>query len=996
MCGAAAGNRHMLRCQLAPAAGLQRAMAKTSRIPDAIPTVPLRQLLALACALAAVLPAAAQGAGQTEPGGALAAIKKDVKMELKAELKIELKTELKGELMEELRTELGAELRTEIREELMAGAARDQTAAVDLQENARAPGERQPQQQPPPPPPPPPPPWKTEEEMEMANSWPWRPCACEASISIIKADMHIMKADHQALKLRADRTESKFADLFAGLLAQEWNAALFEQAIAGERRRAQADSCRGQSLVVRVGEINAACCSGTNDSGHRLLQDETGGSGGSESACDRLPKQCSTTCAPIFIAFREECEEMMEEAAFNMQQVERLYESCLEQVSVDEGSCGAQIGRRILQRVDSSHDTVSNSGATTAMIIPLTIVTNSQTGLLEVLGQTGRRRSLQHGAEAVQEFRCECGSSADISTCIPVCDESIHGFELLLTIDQSDLRVSCKLHFGLYSWAGAVSEGSYFGDDVKLFMSMLVSGAGGRYILKLRVSPNVGTLVTIQLNQEVHISGDRALPSAPRWGTGALEIEEGGSLALDYIALIGGADYSDASARLTVRTGGRLSVVDSQMVPAGAGDSWLQPIPLPCDGATDGMCRGPHAAPVVVEMAASVSLAVPLVCGFWTEDCMALRAGVTVEQRTAGLANNIPWNAHPICFTGDYVTVPDDPHLSTNYSGTWGDFRCDAAEGFTDNTGIQGHGPFGLEQRGTGWYRLPAGKGLPTAPHARIGSCGGWDTGWLTGWSGADRPDKHYSTPADGSLPPPVGHRPAAGLMCFEGPPKLGTCYDTPVTIYALSCGRFALWELPPASICHQLYCMSNDPCESCATAGRCATESWVNTYDEHYELHTDLMTWEDAEAVCQAAGQHLASVQNEGDLKALRKLAVDALTAHGGTIPGSAGIPASASPMGEELIWIGMTGRQNSSGEFEFIWSDGSSQTERFFNYGEPNDRNGEEASCVSQVGFGWNGDSCQRLLPFACETDSGKHKFDPSFPLFHPRREIFDRPPP
>ena len=36
---------------------------------------------------------------------------------------------------------------------------------------------------------------------------------------------------------------------------------------------------------------------------------------------------------------------------------------------------------------------------------------------------------------------------------------------------------SCKLHAGLYSWAGAVSEDSYFGDDDELFISMIVSGA---------------------------------------------------------------------------------------------------------------------------------------------------------------------------------------------------------------------------------------------------------------------------------------------------------------------------------------------------------------------------------------------------------------------------------------------------------------------------------------------------------------------------------------
>ena len=153
----------------------------------------------------------------------------------------------------------------------------------------------------------------------------------------------------------------------------------------------------------------------------------------------------------------------MEAAGFDMRQVEVLHESCMEQESVDQGSCAAQIGRRVLQRLDGAAETADTAtGAMNAMIIPLTIITDERTGMLMVLGQTGRR-SLQGGAQTLQEFRCECGSGTDISECIPICGEDIHGFELLLTIDESDIRVSCKLHLGLYSWAGAVSEGSYFG-----------------------------------------------------------------------------------------------------------------------------------------------------------------------------------------------------------------------------------------------------------------------------------------------------------------------------------------------------------------------------------------------------------------------------------------------------------------------------------------------------------------------------------------------------
>eukprot|EP01051_Picozoa_sp_SAG22_P013402 SAG22_NODE_1497_length_4292_cov_4.207966_2_plen_826_part_00 len=592
----------------------------------------------------------------------------------------------------------------------------------------------------------------------------------------------------------------------------------------------------------------------------------------------------------------------MEEAGFDMQQVERLHESCLEQVSVDTGTCG----RRILQRMDGSAGAAG--GAMNAMIIPLTIVTNGDTGMLEVLSQNGRR-SLQAGAEVLQQFRCECGTGTDISACLPLCEEEVHGFELLLTIDQTDVRVSCKLHAGLYSWAGAVSEGSYFGDDAELFVSTLVSGAAGRYILKLRVSADVGVELTVQRNQEVKIAGDRALPVPPRWGRGSFEVMEGGSLALEYVAFVAsdeGAGGSAAVDQLTVQAGGMLSVADSLLLqPAAAWAQWAQPVPLPCDVGLDGICARPHFGPAVLEVAGVVSLAAPLVCGSWSDDCrLTPPAGVTATQHAAGVAAGIPWNADAVCFLhgvgeeeggggggGGYVAVPDDPNLLVgagqgrrddypNYNPTMPPgWRCDAAEGITGlhtdyydgehHYDGEGHGPFGLNRSTAAWYRLPVGKGLPTAPpESSTGaeSCGTGETGWLSGWPArqAGQPDDEYATPADGSLPPPVGAPPAAGTVCF-GSVDGGdgdTCYShTPVR--AVSCGAFALWELPPAPGEYGClgYCLAPDPCAGCAAAGRCAAESWggpplgatcVNddstsdnshwgvTCSSHYDAHPD------------------------------------------------------------------------------------------------------------------------------------------------------------
>eukprot|EP01052_Picozoa_sp_SAG31_P046595 SAG31_NODE_8973_length_1354_cov_3.955378_2_plen_106_part_01 len=45
-----------------------------------------------------------------------------------------------------------------------------------------------------------------------------------------------------------------------------------------------------------------------------------------EHGCAALPDQCSRTCAPTFVAFRDDCPEMLELAGFDMRQVEQLYD----------------------------------------------------------------------------------------------------------------------------------------------------------------------------------------------------------------------------------------------------------------------------------------------------------------------------------------------------------------------------------------------------------------------------------------------------------------------------------------------------------------------------------------------------------------------------------------------------------------------------------------------------------------------------------------------
>ena len=166
----------------------------------------------------------------------------------------------------------------------------------------------------------------------------------------------------------------------------------------------------------------------------------------------------------------------------------------------------------------------------------------------------------------------------------------------------------------------------------------------------------------------------------------------------------------------------------------------------------------------------------------------------------------MPLDADAACF-GPYTEVPDDPALRAsagqgkddydNYDPALpSDWRCDDAA----------HGAFGAGA--AAWYRLPPGRGLPTAPPGKA-HCGTWSAGWLSGWRGAAGTapdDEHYAVPADGALPPAAGLPPAHGAVCFENG---FTCLQ-PVAVRAVGCGDFDLWALPPIPYCSlTAYCLA-------------------------------------------------------------------------------------------------------------------------------------------------------------------------------------------
>ena len=77
--------------------------------------------------------------------------------------------------------------------------------------------------------------------------------------------------------------------------------------------------------------------------------------------------------------------------------------------------------------------------------------------------------------------------------CVPTCNATTHGFELLATIDGTDTKFSCNLAHGLHSWMGAASEGGYLGSDFMSFLSAVESGAAGAYFVTLSGDAGIST-----------------------------------------------------------------------------------------------------------------------------------------------------------------------------------------------------------------------------------------------------------------------------------------------------------------------------------------------------------------------------------------------------------------------------------------------------------------------------------------------------------------------
>jgi hypothetical protein len=166
--------------------------------------------------------------------------------------------------------------------------------------------------------------------------------------------------------------------------------------------------------------------------------------------------------------------------------------------------------------------------------------------------------SSDSGSTDVEQYHVQCTTS-NILSCVPECNATHHGFELLATIDGTDTKFSCNLANQLFSWVGAAALGGFLGQNVAAFVSAVISGAAGTYVLTLMEDAGVGTDLVVQPGQNVIISGDAGLAVAPRWGSGGVTVGEMGSLLLTHVSL--------GASTITMNSGGALGL-SSMAVPA--------------------------------------------------------------------------------------------------------------------------------------------------------------------------------------------------------------------------------------------------------------------------------------------------------------------------------------------------------------------------------------------------------------------------------------------
>eukprot|EP01051_Picozoa_sp_SAG22_P015728 SAG22_NODE_2099_length_3016_cov_3.513198_1_plen_818_part_00 len=314
-----------------------------------------------------------------------------------------------------------------------------------------------------------------------------------------------------------------------------------------------------------VDNMLAVCCASgaPAGNGHRL-QEFVG--------CDSLPPTCSLDCSFRFISIFDNCHDqalMQGLSAEELTDWTSFYAVCseVEQSAAEMGALqpvNVKMFRIIIDQEAEQQAAMANdgSGAPSPPFGPV------------VLPPSGSPvEPAPGGGEVtdVEQYHAQC-TTANILTCVPACNATHHGFELLATIDGTDTKFSCNLAHGLYSWTGQASLGGYIGSDFESFFSAVNSAAAGTYAATLREDAHIITDMTIRPGQIVKLSGDGMLAQAPHMGRGDVVVQERASFSLVFvtvsgaISVVAGGSVNlvecvlEGHASLSVGSGGSLTV----------------------------------------------------------------------------------------------------------------------------------------------------------------------------------------------------------------------------------------------------------------------------------------------------------------------------------------------------------------------------------------------------------------------------------------------------
>jgi hypothetical protein len=362
--------------------------------------------------------------------------------------------------------------------------------------------------------------------------------ALESKTNIMEAEL---RRENAALRIEVMELRNQTKTDLRGIHARldQCEADSFAHVMERRHMQEQTPACGREA----VNDMLAVCCrSGTpGRNGHRL-QEFVG--------CDSLPPTCSLQCSYQFISIFSNCHDQTLMQGLTAEQLAdwtSFYAVCseVEQSAAEMGSLQPFNVRMFkilvsLEAAQSQAEIFGNVGQTLPSIGPL-----------PELPPPPPASSSGPSATYLEQYHAQC-TTTNILTCVPACNTTTHGYELLATIDGTDTKFSCNLAHGLYSWMGAASEGGFLGLDFAAFFSAVVSGAAGFYIVTLSEDARISTDVTIHPGQDVRINGDRSRVSKPSWGTGSIEISQLASLSLSYLMLPGAINAVPGAIQLSV------------------------------------------------------------------------------------------------------------------------------------------------------------------------------------------------------------------------------------------------------------------------------------------------------------------------------------------------------------------------------------------------------------------------------------------------------------